>query len=207
MTGFPERDVMRGCVPKGLLIQYYNPAWFNNRPPQARVKIAPKLIVIFPPGSQDFFSRRGDNLLSIAQLTEKFGPTVFADYDLDFGIADAEASGEDVDADDEGEGDIVGSEDSDDEGETSDTGSIASFIDNEDASGGEQNDSEYDEQDDGMHSDDPASGDNPASGDDLTSGEEQDGDQDGTWDGQAQFAAEYDIDMEEEIFGDGNNSV
>ncbi|KAJ7448032.1 hypothetical protein FB451DRAFT_1411598 [Mycena latifolia] len=188
-------------VPKGLPIQYYNPAWFNNRPPQAWVKIAPKLIVVFPPGSQDFFSRRGDNLLSIAQLTKKFGPTVFTNYDLDFGIADAEALGEDVDADDEGEGDIVGSEDSDDEGETSDTGSVASFINNKDTSGGEQDDGKYDEQDGGMHSDDPASG------DDLTSGKEQDGDQDGTWDGQAQFAAEYDIDMEEEIFGNGNDSI
>ncbi|KAJ7659477.1 hypothetical protein B0H17DRAFT_1212871 [Mycena rosella] len=40
-----------------------------------------------------------------------FGDAVFADYDLDFGTADAEASnegvGEGIDADDEGEGDIV----------------------------------------------------------------------------------------------------
>ncbi|KAJ7493520.1 hypothetical protein FB451DRAFT_1164417 [Mycena latifolia] len=141
-----------------------------------------------------------------AQLTEKFGPTVFTDYDLDFGTADAEASGEDVDADDEGEGDIVGSEDSDDEGETSDTSSVASFINNDGASDGEQDDSEYGKQDGGMHSNDSASGDDPASGDDLASGEEQDGNQDGAWDGQVQFAAEYDIDMAE-VFGNGNDSV
>ncbi|KAJ7495511.1 hypothetical protein FB451DRAFT_1164239 [Mycena latifolia] len=114
--------------------------------------------------------------------------------------ADAEASGEDVDADDEGEGDIIGSEDSDDEGETSDTGSVASFINNDGTSDGEQDDGEYGEQDGGMHSD------NSGSGDDLALGEEQDGDQDGAWDGQAQFAAEYDIDMAE-VFGNGNDSV
>ncbi|KAJ7468154.1 hypothetical protein FB451DRAFT_1369170 [Mycena latifolia] len=103
-------------------------------------------------------------------------------------------------ADAEGEGDIIGSEDSDDEGETSDTGSIASFINNDGTSDGEQDDREYGEQDGGMHSDDSASG------DDLASGEEQDSDQDGSWDGQAQFAAEYDIDMTE-VFGNGNDSV
>ncbi|KAJ7681109.1 hypothetical protein B0H17DRAFT_1206054 [Mycena rosella] len=161
----------------------YKPDWFNNRPPQARAKIAPKRIVVFPSGSPDFFTGRGDNLLSQEQLTAKFGDAVFADYDLDFGTADAEASsegvGEGIDVDDEGEGDVVGSEDSDEDAEMSDAGSIASFIDSE--------------HDDGMH------------GNDTASGEEQDGDQDGPWDGQAEFAAEYDIDMEGEIFGDDSD--
>ncbi|KAJ7111312.1 hypothetical protein C8R44DRAFT_883129 [Mycena epipterygia] len=181
-------------VPKEMPIQYYKPDWFNERPPQARAKLAAKLIVVFAPDTQDFFSCRGDNLLSQQELTEKFGAAVFADYDLDFGTADAEASGEGagegVDANDEGEGDSVGSEDSDDEAETSDPGSVASFIVENGGSDGEQDD----EQDDAMD------------GDDAASGEEQGGDQDGAWDGQEAFAAEYDINMTDEIFGDGNDT-
>jgi hypothetical protein len=113
-------------------IQYYDPDWYNNRPPQARAKFEAKLVVVFPPNSKDFFSRRGDNTLSVEELTAKYGEDVFANYDLDFGKADAEASGEgnDLDdADDEGEGDIIGSEDSDEEAESSDIGSVTSFID------------------------------------------------------------------------------
>ncbi|KAJ7671749.1 kinase-like domain-containing protein [Mycena rosella] len=112
-------------------IQYYKPDWFNNRPPQARAKIAPKHIVVFPPPAPKASS-------------PTFGDAIFVDYDLDFGTADAEVSsegvGEGVDADDEGEGDVVGSEDSDEDAETSDTGSVASFIDDEGASDGEQDD-------------------------------------------------------------------
>ncbi|KAJ7210654.1 hypothetical protein C8J57DRAFT_1733535 [Mycena rebaudengoi] len=168
-------------------IQYYDPNWFNNRPPQARAKIAPKLIVVLAPGSKDFFSRRGDNTLSVTELTEKYGEAVFANYDLDFGKADAEASAEGVDdADDEGEGDVVGSEDSDEAAESSDAGSVASFLNDEDAS-----DAEHDD---------------PMSGDDNSYDNEE---PDGTWDVQAQFAAAYDVNMgglEDEIFGSGSDS-
>ncbi|KAJ7256053.1 hypothetical protein C8J57DRAFT_1721614 [Mycena rebaudengoi] len=167
-------------IPKAMPIQYYDPDWFNNRPPQARAKIAPKLIVVFPPGSKDFFSRRGDNTMSIAQLTDKYGEAVFANYDLDFGTGDAEASTEGVDdADDEGDGDIVGSEDSDEEAGSSDGSSVASFLDDEDTSDAEQ--------------------------DDPMSGREE---EEGTWDGQADFAAAYDVSMgelENQIFGDSES--
>ncbi|KAJ6524023.1 hypothetical protein B0H19DRAFT_1276713 [Mycena capillaripes] len=164
-------------VPKAMPIQYYDPDWYNNRPPQARAKLEAKLIVVFPPGSKDFFSCRGDNTLSVEELTEKYGEAVFGDYDLDFGKADAEASGEgdDLDdADDEGEGDSIGSEDSDEEAESSDVGS-----------------------------------DDPMSGNAAASGHKQDGDEDGTWAAQAEFAAAYDVPMDglqRQIFGDSNDS-
>jgi hypothetical protein len=166
-------------------LQYYDATWFNDRPPQARAKIAPKLIVAFPPGSTDFFSRRGDNNLSVEQLTEKYGETVFADYDLDFGQAASTAG---VDADDEGEGDDVGSEDSDEEGDSSDVGSVASFIDDAGASDAEQDDAMYEEEED--------------------FGDAQDGDEGANAGNQADFAAAFDVDMDEEreIFGSDPDS-
>ncbi|KAJ7239829.1 hypothetical protein C8J57DRAFT_1563154 [Mycena rebaudengoi] len=92
-----------------------------------------------------------------------------------------------ADADDEGEGDSVGSQDSDEDVELSDAGSIASFISNDDSGS--------DDDEDGMA--DHAAGD-------------EDNQQDGDWDGTAQFAAAYDIDMnenddEQQIFGDGSS--
>ncbi|KAJ6603413.1 hypothetical protein DFH09DRAFT_1124342 [Mycena vulgaris] len=174
-------------VPKGMPIQYYASVWFNDRPPQARAKIAPKLIVAFPPDSTDFFSRRGDNPLSVEQLTEKYGETVFADYDLDF---EALTAG---DADDEGEGDIVGSEDSEEEGDSSDAGSVASFLDDAGASDGEQDA-------DAMYEDDTAFGEA------QDSDEDDEGDEGATAGNQADFAAAFDVDMdmddtERQIFG------
>ncbi|KAJ7861677.1 hypothetical protein B0H14DRAFT_2189653, partial [Mycena olivaceomarginata] len=99
-------------IPKGMPIQYYDPTWFNNQPPQARAKFEAKLVVALIPGSTDFFSGRGDNILSIQQLTAKYGETVFSEYDLDFGKEQDEESS---DADDEGEGESLGSQDSDEE--------------------------------------------------------------------------------------------
>src|ERR1700761_5055089 len=113
-------------------IQYYDPAWFNNRPPQARAKIAPKLIVVLAPGSTEFFSRHSENAMSVEQLTKKYGKTVFQKYDLDFGEADDKASSTGVnqpfDADDEGDGDSIGSADSEEDTELSDGASMTSFI-------------------------------------------------------------------------------
>jgi hypothetical protein len=114
-------------------IQYYSPSWWNDRPTHARAKLAPKLIVTFPPGITDYFSRRGDNKLSVEELTVKYGATVFEQYDLDFNEArgdeaddESEGDGED---DEEGEGDEVGSEDSDEESGSSDAGSVVDFVD------------------------------------------------------------------------------
>ncbi|KAJ7165540.1 hypothetical protein C8R43DRAFT_839877, partial [Mycena crocata] len=82
---FGQRDASRFLeVPKGMPIQYYDPTWFNSRPPHTRAKIAPKKIVAFVPGSSDFFSRSSDNRLSIEALTEKYGAAVFSAYDLDY---------------------------------------------------------------------------------------------------------------------------
>ncbi|KAJ7631336.1 hypothetical protein DFH06DRAFT_1337752 [Mycena polygramma] len=193
-------------VPKQMPIQYYQPEWFNNRPPQARRKIAPQLTVVFPPGTRDFFSRRGDNLLSQAQLTEKFGAIVFDAYDLDFGNAEAEASGEGVgagagvDADDEGEGDDVGSEDSE-ESEASDAGSAESFVvDDDGASDGEQGEDAYGDkdEDDSMGGSDAGSDASSDAGSDDEQDNEEDDHQGGAWDGRAGFAAEYDVDMSED---------
>lgn len=187
-------------------IQYYDATWFNNRPPQARVKIAPKLVVVFAPGSTDFFSRRGENTLSMEQLTEKYGETVFKQYDLDVGEADAKddakasskGADETSDADDEGDGDSIGSEDSDEDAEVSDAASMGSFISDHGASDNEQ--------DDAMYSEDGESGeDHEQSG--AMSGEEAAGSgEDGSWDGMAQIAAAYDVDMDQQdleaqIFG------
>jgi hypothetical protein len=114
-------------------IQYYSPSWWNDRPAHARAKFAPKLIVTFPPGITDYFSRRSNNKLSVEELTVKYGATVFEQYDLDFDEAggdeaddESEGDGED---DEEGEGDEVGSEDSDEESGSSDAGSVVDFLD------------------------------------------------------------------------------
>ncbi|KAJ6526850.1 hypothetical protein DFH09DRAFT_1328341 [Mycena vulgaris] len=100
-----------------------------------------------------------------------------------FTQADAEASTEGADADDEGEGDIVGSEDSDEEGESSDDGSVAFqlFIDDAGASDAEQDDAMYDQG--------------------VALGNAQDSDEGATDENQAHFAAAVDVDMEQEIFG------
>ncbi|KAJ7145493.1 hypothetical protein C8R46DRAFT_1045508 [Mycena filopes] len=175
-------------------IQYYDPDWFNNRPPQSRAKVAPDLIVVFPPGSTDFFSKRGDNRLTTEELTEKYGPAVFADYDLDFGNDEAEgadardgAEGADAgDGDDEGEGDSLGSEDSDEDAETSEAGSVADFLDDAGASDGQQ-DAAYEDEDANMYDEDEDEDE-----DDL--GHEQEGAQ-----------TEYDHNMEEIFDGEDDD--
>ncbi|KAF7336360.1 hypothetical protein MVEN_02184500 [Mycena venus] len=196
-------------VPKEMPIQYYDPDWFNNRPPQARAKIAPKLIVVFAPGSTDFFSHRGENALSVEQLTEKYGKTVFDNYDLDFGEADAKAGSKGVvetsDADDEGDGDSIGSKDSDEDTELSDAASMASFISHDHGASD-------DEQDDDMYGEDDEQADAMSAEEDAGSGEEPNAAEDGSWDGRTQFAEVYDIDMEKEdlaaaIFDDSDESV
>jgi hypothetical protein len=156
-------------------IQYYDSVWFNNRPSQARAKIAPKQIVVFAPGSTDFFSRRGENTLSVEQLTDKYGKTVFAEYDLNFVEADDDTKADETaDADDEGDGDSIDSKDSDEDPDLSDAASMASFISDHDASDNEQ--------DDGMYGED----------------EDASGEDDAGEDGATQFADEYDIDMEQQ---------
>ncbi|KAJ7714773.1 hypothetical protein B0H14DRAFT_2644342 [Mycena olivaceomarginata] len=164
-------------IPKGMPIQYYDPTWFNNQPPQARAKFEAKLVVALIPGSTDFFSGRGDNILSIQQLTAKYGETVFSEYDLDFGKEQDEESS---DADDEGEGESLGSQDSDEEeeAEQSDAASMASFV-SDNVSDGEE---DYD----------PAATDGAASDGDFKA---------------AEFAAAYDVDMEQEIFGSDDSDI
>ncbi|KAJ6628552.1 hypothetical protein B0H10DRAFT_2209467 [Mycena sp. CBHHK59/15] len=161
----------------------------------ARAKIAAKLLVVFPPDSHDFFSCCGNNTLSVDELTEKYGETVFAAYDLDFGKADTSVSTKSFDgADDEGEGDDIGSEDSDEESESSDVGSVASVIAEDSAPDSEEDDSMSGEEDTSLG---------------MITWHEEDRDQDGTWDGQAEFAAAYNISMgglEDEIFSNGYDS-
>ncbi|KAJ7580790.1 hypothetical protein C8J56DRAFT_896149 [Mycena floridula] len=83
---FGQRNLSRFReIPREMPIQYYDPTWFNHRPPQMRAKIAPKHIVAFVPGSSDFFSRNSDNKLSVSVLTEIYGNEVFEKYDLDYG--------------------------------------------------------------------------------------------------------------------------
>ncbi|KAJ6535272.1 hypothetical protein DFH09DRAFT_1325097 [Mycena vulgaris] len=120
------------AILKGMPIQYYSPSWWNNRPAHARAKLAPKLIVALPPGITDYFSRRGDNKLSVEELTTKYGAEVFAQYDLDFDEAEGDEADDEGEGDgdeDEGEGDDVGSEDSDKESGSSNAGSVADFLD------------------------------------------------------------------------------
>jgi hypothetical protein len=129
-------------------IQYYSPSYFNNLPPQIRAQLAAKLIVCFPPGTTDFFSRRGEDAkLSIEQLTENYGEAVFAAYDLDFAPEednpDVLSDEENVDIDEEGEGDSVGSQDSDEDAGESDPGSVNDFLD--DAGASMDEDADYDE--------------------------------------------------------------
>ncbi|KAJ6549197.1 hypothetical protein B0H10DRAFT_2242974 [Mycena sp. CBHHK59/15] len=110
-------------------IQYYDTDWFNNRPPHARAKLAAQRIVAFVPNSPDFLSGRADDGLTIKALTDKYGPEVFKNYDLDYrtGGEDSGGDGEKSGAntgDDSGES--VGSRDSNDEesdadGESSDS--------------------------------------------------------------------------------------
>ncbi|KAJ7278691.1 hypothetical protein C8J57DRAFT_1465053 [Mycena rebaudengoi] len=117
--------------------------------------------------------------ISVEQLTAKYSATVFGDYDLDFEPAASTAG---VDADDEGEGDVVGSNE---EGESSDARGVGSFIDDAGASEAEQDDTMYDEEED--------------------FGDAQTSDEDGATAGnQASFAAAFDVEMENterEIFG------
>ncbi|KAJ7152203.1 hypothetical protein C8R43DRAFT_1003896 [Mycena crocata] len=121
-------------VPKGMPIQYYDPTWFNSRPPHTRAKIAPKIIVAFVPGSTDFFSRSTDNRLDVKALTEKYGAHVFNDYDLDYfnlpngTTAGGDGSGDSAsNADSDDSGESVGTHDSDHESIADDI-SIGSFI-------------------------------------------------------------------------------
>ncbi|KAK7041208.1 hypothetical protein R3P38DRAFT_3453465 [Favolaschia claudopus] len=131
-------------IPKGMPIQYYDPKWFNNRPPQARAKLEAQLVVAFIPGSTDFFATSGDHALSDQKLTAKYGHKVFAEYDLDFEEKASDADNED----EEGEGDSIGSKDSDDEDiNLSDAASMESFIDDADADADGSSDNEEDDGD------------------------------------------------------------
>lgn len=125
---FPE-------VPKKMPLQYFDTLWFNNPPPQARARLEPELIVAIGPNSGDFFSRRSENKLSIAELTEKYGDEVFAAYDLDYGHPAKEASGPN-DSDDSGES--VGTHESDSDAGSDDAASMASFLSDDEVGSGDQ---------------------------------------------------------------------
>ncbi|KAJ7127456.1 hypothetical protein C8R43DRAFT_1134711 [Mycena crocata] len=199
-------------IPKGMSIQYYDPSWYNNRPPQARAKIAPKLAVVFVPGSTDFFSRRSENTLPIDHLTQKYGAAVFAQYDLDFGPTDAaesEGINEASEADDEGEGDSVGSQDSDEDIELSDAGSMASFISHDNSASDDDQEYEEGDQQDAVPGDYEHTEHTEQNED--TAGGYKHAEQIENWDGMAQFAEAYDVDMrqlddEQVIFGDGDST-
>ncbi|KAK6975006.1 hypothetical protein R3P38DRAFT_3213904 [Favolaschia claudopus] len=169
-------------------IQYYDPTWFNNRPTQARAKLAPKIIVAFVPGSTNFFASTGDNAPSEKQLTAKYGEQVFSQYDLNFGTAESgkASDADDEDKDGEGEGDSIGSQDSDGEEEIdiSDVASMASFIDS-DTEGSADDEEDYNGSgaSDGAGEADGHASQHPMSDDDA--------------DRKAQFAAAYDIDMDQ----------
>ncbi|KAJ6611957.1 hypothetical protein B0H10DRAFT_1952621 [Mycena sp. CBHHK59/15] len=106
-------------------IQYHESEWFNNRPPHAGAKLGAQLIVAFVPNPSAFLSGRGDDAQTVKALTAKYGPEVFANYDLDYATKQAVSGevGEQADSGDSGES--VGSRDSTDE---SDGESAGSFI-------------------------------------------------------------------------------
>ncbi|KAJ6576771.1 hypothetical protein B0H10DRAFT_2236242 [Mycena sp. CBHHK59/15] len=71
-------------------------------------------IVAFIPNSPSFLSGRADDGLTIKALTDKYGPEVFKNYDLDYRTDDS--------------GESVGSRDSNDEESDADGESAGSFI-------------------------------------------------------------------------------
>lgn len=169
-------------------IQYYSPSYFNNLPPQIRAQLAAKLIVCSPPGTTDFFSRRGEDAKSsIEQLTEKYGEAVFADYDLDFAPEeddpDVLSDEENVDIDEEGEGDSVGSQDSDEDAGESDAGSVKDFFDDAGASMDEDADYDEDAEDEGV-------------------ADAEDSDED-----EGALDDDHNMDLEAEIFGSDSDST
>ncbi|KAJ6609651.1 hypothetical protein B0H10DRAFT_2225781 [Mycena sp. CBHHK59/15] len=84
---FPE-------ILKGMPIQYYDADWFNNHPPHARAKLAAQRIVAFVPNSPGFLSGRADDGLTIKALTDKYGPEVLKNYDLDYRTGGEDSGGD-----------------------------------------------------------------------------------------------------------------
>ncbi|KAJ7585828.1 hypothetical protein C8J56DRAFT_1165625 [Mycena floridula] len=192
---FGQRNLSRFReIPREMPIQYYDPTWFNNRPPQMRAKIAPKHIVAFVPGSSDFFSRNSDNKLSVSVLTEIYGNEVFEKYDLDYGSDEGDqeepAVGGSAQGASEDDGESVGSEDSDDEQSVGGNDSVGSFLTDDEYIDGE------------AEADFDGNGEYEAGDGDYDVGDENH---------MADFAAEYGVPMEgldvqtqtleEEIFG------
>ncbi|KAJ7746049.1 hypothetical protein B0H16DRAFT_1557609 [Mycena metata] len=159
-------------------IQYYDPAWWNNRLPHARAKIAPKLVVAFVPGSTDFFSRRGDNKLSVAALTAKYGAKVFADYDLDYETA-KEPAADASDDSRESAGETVGSQDSDNAQSLRDDASMGSFLSDDGEDGADE---------EGFGSDEDLDGEASNGGEGRVGGDSEN---------MAQFAEMYGVPMED----------
>ncbi|KAK6974920.1 hypothetical protein R3P38DRAFT_3303275 [Favolaschia claudopus] len=123
-------------IPKGMPIQYYSPDYYNSLSAQAQAKLDAKIIVSFAPDTTDFFSPGGDNALSAAQLTTKYGKAVFGKYKFKEEDDAPESFEADLaDVDEEGEGDSIGSQDSEDEEMEADAASVGSFIDDDDAEG------------------------------------------------------------------------
>ncbi|KAJ7136300.1 hypothetical protein C8R43DRAFT_955776 [Mycena crocata] len=182
-------------IPKGMPIQYYDPDWFNNRPPHARASLAPKLIVAFTPNSSDFFSRKDDNGLSVEALTAKYGAQVFGQYDLDYAPAakgDGEHEKQDTGANDEepsatansdDSGDSVGTHDSDGES-IADDESMGSFLTDDGEEDGEER----------VSSGSEAEVTGRSTGDGAVGSEFDDDSHN-----MAAFAAAYDIPMEEDL--------
>ncbi|KAJ7110935.1 hypothetical protein C8R44DRAFT_742710 [Mycena epipterygia] len=163
----------------------------DNCPPQARAKLEAKLVVTFVPSSSDFFSQRGDNALSVKDLTAKYGAQVFADYDLDYEKVKSTKAGSAANAtSDNDDGDSIGSQDCDDEHSLGDQESMGSFLSESD--GGKDDDAEF--ADEGQ--------DTGGQGEQMASDDEEGH--------RAAFAAEFDIPMnlETEIFGgSGDESI
>ncbi|KAK7030034.1 hypothetical protein R3P38DRAFT_2523942 [Favolaschia claudopus] len=136
-------------IPKGMPLQYYSTDYYNSLSAQAQAKLDAKIIVSFAPDTTDFFSPGGDNALSTAQLTTKYGKAVFGKYEFKEEDDAPESFEADIaDVDEEGEGDIIGSQDSEDEEMEADAASVGSFIDDDGAEGlaeDEEEDQDYSE--------------------------------------------------------------
>ncbi|KAK7031903.1 hypothetical protein R3P38DRAFT_2774373 [Favolaschia claudopus] len=136
-------------IPKGMPLQYYSTDYYNSLSAQAQAKLDAKIIVSFAPDTTDFFSPGGDNALSTAQLTTKYGKAVFGKYEFKEEDDAPESFEADItDVDGEGEGDIIGSQDSEDEEMEADAASVGSFIDDDGAEGlaeDEEEDQDYSE--------------------------------------------------------------
>jgi hypothetical protein len=93
------------ALPEGMLVDYYNPAFFNQLQPRTRNRIAVRKISLLPTVTESL-TWNADERLSDRAFTKKYGTPIFSRYEMVDDV-DIEDDGDDQWAEDDMDDNMV----------------------------------------------------------------------------------------------------